>query len=338
MHMHSRPVAPVLVGKGMAGQAILKSLAIVSLTDPDLHLLPVRLAARGTPLKSYISDEAESVLFLANPSGLHAACIAEGDEAGFRAIATDKPVCVRAEELHSLQNIAVPVTVFHGYRVMWGTRTIRKLIEAGDLGEVVDFESRYWQSSSAQTALTNEPEKRLWKNDLQLNGPSDVLTDLGSHVMDICLYLMADIPIESTCWVSYWNAPAPHRDTHVHLYLKFPRDRRALASISKTVHGATNQFEYTVVGTRGTATWRFLQPDEIEFGSGNRTSIIRRNTGNVSSGTRPFHGMGWLEGYVEITRQTLRQASGLDSDPVPTLKESIAAMEVLFKAAAKDIA
>ncbi len=333
--MQSRHIAPVLVGKGMAGQAILKSLAIVSLTDPDLHLHPVRLAARGIPLKSYVSDEAVNVLFLANPSGLHAACIAEGDKAGFRAIATDKPVCVRTEQLNLLQDIAVPVTVFHGYRVMWGTRTIKKLIEAGDLGEVVDFESRYWQSSAAQTALTNEPEKRLWKNDLQLNGPSDVLTDLGSHVMDICLYLMTDIPMESKCWVSYWNAPAPHRDTHVHLYLKFSRDRRALASISKTVHGATNQFEYTVVGTRGSATWRFLQPDEVEFGSGNSTSIIRRDIANTSSGTRPFHGMGWLEGYVEITRQTLRQASGLDSDPVPTLKESIAAMEVLFKAAAQ---
>jgi predicted dehydrogenase len=295
-------------------------------------LLPTRLAARGAPLRSYISDEGENVLFVANPSGLHARCILEGDQAGFRAIATDKPVCVRREELSLLQNVAAVTTVFHGYRAQWGARTIKSLIEAGELGEVFAFESRYWQSSSAQMALTGQAEKRPWKNDPQLNGPSDALTDLGSHAVDLCLYLMADRPVESRGWLSYRNAAAPHRDTHVHLCLKFAGKRRALLSISKTVHGATNHFEYTVLGTRATATWRFLQPDEVEYGAGNRTSILRREAAHGSSGTAPFHGMGWLEGYVEITRQTLRQASGLAADAIPTLTESLAVMDVLLNA------
>jgi predicted dehydrogenase len=331
--MKSRPIAPVLVGRGMAGQAVLRSLAIVSQTDPELHLLPVRIAARGASLSSYLSLEGENVLFIANPSGLHARCIVEGDQAGFHTIAVDKPVCVRPEEFSPLQSIAAAVTVFHGYRVLWGARTVKDLIDKGDLGEVFSFESRYWQSSSAQMALMGAPEKRSWKSDPSLNGPSDTLTDLGSHVVDACLYLMADKPIESNCWVSYWNSPAAHRDTHVHLCLRFPGDRCAMASISKTVHGATNNFEYTVMGTKGSATWRFLNPDEVEFASGNRTSIIRRSIANASSGTAPFHGLGWLEGYVEITRQTLRLASGLASVPVPTLNESLAAMDVLLNAA-----
>jgi predicted dehydrogenase len=330
--MKSKPIAPVLVGRGMAGQAILKSLAIVSQTDPEVHLLPVRLAARGTPLRSYVSDQCENVLFLANPSGLHAQYIVEGERAKFSAIASDKPVCVRPEELALLREITVPVTVFHGYRAMWGTRTVKNLIEAGDLGDVLGFESRYWQSSSASVALNRTPEKRPWKNDPQLNGPYDALTDLGSHVVDICMHLMEERPEETKCWLFYWNSDAPHRDTHVHLHMKFPRDRRALASISKTIHGATNNFEYTIIGSRGTATWRFLQPDEVELGSGNRTSIIRRDAANSSSGTAPFHGLGWLEGYVEITRQTLRHASGLPSAPVPTLKEALAVMDVLLNA------
>ncbi len=331
--MKGKPIAPVVVGRGMAGQAILKSLAIISQKDPELHLLPARIASRGTPLASYISDQAENVLFLANPSGLHAHYIVEGDRAGFGTIAADKPVCVRIEELSLLQSISATVTVFHGYRVLWGSRTIKSLIDSGDLGEVFCFESRYWQSSSAQAALTAHPEKRPWKNDLQLNGPFDALIDLGSHVVDLCLYLMADKPLQSKCWLSYRNAPAPHRDTHVHLSLRFSAGRRALASISKTVHGASNNFEYTVIGTKGSATWRFLQCDEVEYGSGNRTTIIRRDAANTSSGTAPFHGMGWLEGYVEIARQTLRQASGLASVPVPTLKESLTVMDVLLNAA-----
>jgi predicted dehydrogenase len=330
--MKRKPIAPVLLGRGMAGQAILKSLAIVSQTDPDLTVLPVRALQRGDSLNSDLSNKTDNVLFVANPSGLHAQVILEAAKSDFQAIAADKPVCVRPEEIPLLQNIHIPVTVFHGYRAMWGTRTIKDLIDSGKLGDVFSFESRYWQSSSAQTALDGLPEKRAWKNDPTLNGPYDTLIDLGSHVVDICLYLMAATPIQSKCWVSYQNSVAPHRDTHVHLLLQFQGNRRAFASISKTTHGASNNFEYTVIGTNAAATWRFLQPDEVEFGAGNRTSIIRRQAPDESSGSSPFHGLGWLEGYVEITRQTLRAAAGLSSRPVPTLQESLAAMNVLLNA------
>ncbi len=330
--MKSNPVAPVLVGRGMAGQAILKSLAIVAQSDPELDILPTRHVERGNPLNAYLSDEACNVLFLANPSGLHARSILEGAHAGFNAIAVEKPVCVIADELPYLRKIQIPVNVFHGYRVMWGIKIIKQLIEAGELGEVFGFESRYWQSSSAQAAVKGTPEKRTWKNDVQLNGPSDACTDLGSHVADLCLFLMAEMPVESKCSMSYWNSAAPHRDTHVHLHWKFPGNKHASASISKTVHGATNNLECTVLGTKGSASWRFLQPDEVEFGCGNRTTILRREAANASSGSAPFHGMGWLEGYIEITRQTLRQAAGLSYASVPTLEEALAAMEVLFNA------
>ncbi len=328
--MKGKPVAPVLVGRGMAGKAILQSLAILEQTDPELDLLPVRVIKRGDELESFINRQAENVLFLANPSGLHAQFIAAGIQAGFSALAADKPVCVRPEELSLLKKIEGRVTVFHGYRVMWGTRTIKSLIDSGELGDVFSFESRYWQSSSAQAALSQAPEKRKWKNDLQLNGPRDALIDLGSHVVDICLYLLSDMPIKTQCWTGYRNAPAPHRDTHVHLSMSFNEDRRGLASISKTMHGASNDFEYTVLGTKGAATWNFMRPDEIELGSGGESKILRREMANPASGTAPFHGLGWLEGYVEISRQTLRLAAGLESTPVPTLKESLATMNVLL--------
>ncbi len=330
--MTRKPIAPTIVGRGMAGKAILQSLSIIAQTDPELSLLPVRLLKRGDKFGSYISSQAENVLFLANPSGLRAQAIVEGVGAGFGFIAADKPVCVRPEEAAILEKIEASVTVFHGYRVLWGTQTIKSLIDSGELGEVFSFESRYWQSSSAHAALNGISEKRSWKNDIALNGPRDALVDLGSHVVDACLYLMADIPVETTCWTTNRNAAAPHRDTHVHLNMKFSKDRRATASISKTMHGAANDFEYTVVGTQGSATWRFMRPDEIELGRGREKRILYRDAVNPSSGTLPFHGLGWIEGYLEIARQTLRMAAGLDYTPVPVLKEALAAATVLLNA------
>jgi predicted dehydrogenase len=328
-------INPVLTGRGMAGQAIMKSLAIVSQTDPELELLPVQQVERGRPLSSYISEQTANMLFLANPSALHAASIREGVEAGFDAIAAEKPVCVLPEEIASLKSVETFVSVYHGYRAMWGARTIKNMIEAGDLGEVFCFESRYWQSSSAHKAVKGLPDINTWKNAPHLNGPRDALIDLGSHVVDICLYLMADKPVHSQCRLFYRNSAAAHRDTHVHLCLDFTNNRHAQASISKTLHGAANDFEYTVIGTKGAATWRFMCPDEVEYGSGNRRRTIPREMSNKSSGTVPFHGLGWLEGYVEITHQTLRRASGLDSSPVPTLSEALDAMDALLNAEIK---
>ncbi len=331
--MKSRSIVPVIVGRGMAGKAILKSLSIISQADQELQLVQAHQVTRGDPLKKYVSEGSNSVLFLANPSGLHAKSISEGERAGYKAIAAEKPVCVRPNEIRLLEGTSVPVAVFHGYRVMWGTRTVKAMIDARELGEVFSFESRYWQSSIAQAALHGTAEKRVWKNSPELNGPQDVLTDLGSHVVDTCIYLMGDRPTATRFWVSHVNSPAPHRDTHIHASLSFAGKRHAAASISKTLHGATSNFEYTVVGSKGAATWRYLNPDEVEYGVGNRISIIRRTTGYRVSGSAPFHSLGWLEGYVEIAHQILRQASGLDSLAFPSLNEALTVMDVILNAA-----
>ena len=330
--MKNTCIASVLVGRGMAGRAILRSLDIVARLDPELQLSPVRIADRGAPLKSYLVEQAVNVLFVANPSGLHAQSILEGIRSGFTAVATDKPVCVRPEEIPLLRAIDAPVTVFHGYRAMWGSRTIKQMIAAGELGDIFAFESRYWQSSGSRVTIGADPAKDSWKNDVRLNGPHDALTDLGSHVVDICHYLLGAKALDARCWLSYRNSAAGHRDTHAHLQLKFSGSRRALISISKTAHGATNDFEYTVFGSRGAATWRFMRPDEIEIGSGSRTSFVRREAPSLSSETKSFHGLGWLEGYVDVTRQTLRAASGLVYTEIPVLNEALDAMDVLLSA------
>jgi len=101
--------------------------------------------------------------------------------------------------------------------------------------------------------------------------------------------------------------PAPHRDTHVHLQLGFRGRGMHLPPYPKR-SWATNDFEFMVVGTRGSRPG-ILRPDEVECGS---------EAGRLSCRAKPpahpvrqtVHGMGWLEGYVEITRQTLRRLPG----------------------------
>ena len=95
--MHSKPLAPVLSGTGMAGGAIARSLDLVSRIDAGLRILPVRTVPRGESPARALRPDASNVLFLANPSGLHARSLLEGVRAGFDAIAVEKPVGTRPE-------------------------------------------------------------------------------------------------------------------------------------------------------------------------------------------------------------------------------------------------
>ena len=324
------PIRPVIVGRGMAGQAIARSLAQIAAVITDLELLPWVFAQRNADLSSYIAAAAKNILFVANPSGLHAATMLNGVKSGYEAIICDKPVCVTRAELESIKKIKIPVHILHGYRAMWGAQTIKQMIDAAELGEIFAIECRYWQSSVAQQAVGEIATTTSWKNDEKLSGVFDVFTDLGSHVFDMFMYLFSARPEKSRAWLSYANSPAKHRDTHVHLNLQFSNTCNAVASISKTLHGATNDFSIVVVGTKASVTWSFCAPDEIRIGCGSKLTILRRSRQTMPIATTPFHGLGWLEGYVEIILQSLRCWQGVSAYTGPTLAEAISVMESMF--------
>jgi hypothetical protein len=104
-----------------------------------------------------------------------------------------------------------------------------------------------------------------------------------------------------------------------------------MASVSKMVHGSTNHFEVNLIGTQGSATWMFMNPDEIAIGKGNTRSTASRKETLMGSQQSPFHGMGWLEGYVEILRQLILDLQGSGSGNYPNLSQNLVLLDSLFK-------
>lgn len=319
---------PFLLGRGRAGAAIENALRILAAGEPEFNLLPPRWIPRGQSLSEIDKGGVAPVLFIANPHGLHAATILEAERAGFSFIGCEKPVCVSLQEAESLANVQATVAVFHGYRMMWGPQTLREMIARGELGDVFAIEGTYWQSSAAQRALSGEV-KRTWKDEPALGGKYDTLIDIGSHWVDLAAHLKQAAPTEGRGWLSYANAPSPHRDTHVQLQFKLG-GTRAMVSASKNFHGGTNRFEINVLGTKAAASWNFLSPDELVVGEGADRRIVTRPTSTLGAKLPPFHGMGWTEGYVEICRRLLRAAAGQELTPFPSLRESLSVMKFLL--------
>ena len=226
-------ITPFILGRGMAGQAFQKSLAILSLQHPDWGIQETLPLSRNQKPDITLKTP-NPILFIANPHGLHAQSILEGEKAGFKAMVVEKPACVNLKEIESLKVVRIPVAVCHGYHQMWGPQTLKQMLDAGEFGELISIEGHYWQSSAAQKALEPTPKPHPWKNDPALSGGSDALIDIGIHWVETAAFLMGEPGFKGRAWLSYANAEAPHRDTHVHLNLQFSGGRRAMASVSKT--------------------------------------------------------------------------------------------------------
>jgi predicted dehydrogenase len=327
-------IQPIIVGSGNAGKAVAKSLAIVGIIDPQFEILPSHWLARGQSLET-VPRQPTPLLCITNPHGLHASYVAMAAQAGFSPIFVDKPAAVTREQIASLRNVTIPVLVSHGYRQMWGPQTLRRLIASGELGPVFSIEGVYWQSSAAQRADENARAQRKdsWKNDIALNGASDVLVDLGAHWVDLVTFLSGESVTHARGWLAYANAEAAHRDTHVQLTIDFASGLRAFGSISKTVHGAGNQLRVSVLGERQSATWSFETPDRLEIGRGTAKTVLARPDSSRGSQQAPFHGAGWLEGYIDILHQAALLAAGKPTSSYPTLEENLVVMERLLDVA-----
>jgi predicted dehydrogenase len=215
---------------------------------------------------------------------------------------------------------------------MWGIQTLKQMLNAQELGDLICIEGRYWQSSTALRAITPEGPLKpaTWKNDSKLSGPSDAFLDVGVHWVDAVSFLMGEAPQGGKVWLSYANAEAAHRDSHVQLNLEFSAGRRAMGSISKNFHGANNHFEINLIGTQKSATWTFLNPDEIWLGHGTSRTLVTRKDNQLGSKQPPFHGLGWLEGYMEIIRQVILQGEEKPPLSYPTLSEHLNMLQAIL--------
>jgi predicted dehydrogenase len=326
-------IRPYIAGWGMAGKGMAKALEIIKIINPDLQIGEITRLKKDQPLKGLADGAGEALLLIGNPHGLHAQMIIEGAQAGFKHIVVDKPVAIRKEDLSRLRELQADVAVTHGFRQNWGPQTIKKMIDSGEFGELISVEGRYWQCSAAADALNPQPSsassKKDWKNDREMNGPYDALVDLGAHYTDLMLFLAGQKPTHARGWVSHVNAPAAHRDTHAHVEFQFPKFR-ARGSISKTVHGTGNDLEIMVLGAKQAVTWNVERPDELRIARGTTTTLMQRPNDGFGSAQPPFHGLGWLEGYVSVIHSYLMKRSGQSHVTYPTLGDSLNVMEVLL--------
>ncbi len=333
-----------ILGRGLSGQTFAKALAALEVADPELvqalggwsatHWLS-RENYRGqlqTLASSSRASSNRSVLCIANPHGLHAEAILEAHRI-VDYIFCEKPAVTDLKQIQALRSLGlnIPISVMHGYRATWGVSYIKDQLEKGVIGEIVDAEVRYLQSSVAQEKLGQRPRRSSWKDDPQLSGLGDVILDIVPHALDLVVTLLG--PAERIGGVRQFAlTQKDHRDTHVVATVRHVGGKPSFLRVSKIEHGHVNELRLRVLGTAGSLEWSFQNPDQVCVGQGSRVELVRRASNDWALGFPPFHGGGWIDGYAEILKSGLRSLAKLPTHrAVPTLGEHLDYMEILFQ-------
>ena len=196
------PLRVALIGYGLAGSVFHAPLiaateglelatvitgdrdraAAARAAHPDVRVEPTAEAVLGR------ADEHELIV-VASPNDTHAELATRAIDSGIPVV-VDKPLAPTARAAAGLveraERTGVPLTVFHNRRWDSEQLTLRSLIDAGRLGEVLSFESRFerWR-----------PELRgeAWRDAATPTEGGGVLLDLGTHLVDQALTLFGPV-------------------------------------------------------------------------------------------------------------------------------------------------
>ena len=135
-----------------------------------------------------LADEHDFVV-IAAPNDAHVPLARRGLDVGL-AVVVDKPLAPSAAEAAALVEHARAsgklLTVFHNRRWDSDYLTLRRLIAAGALGDVLRYESRFerWRP---------QPRADAWRETAGPGEGGGVLLDLGSHLVDQALQLYGPV-------------------------------------------------------------------------------------------------------------------------------------------------
>ena len=215
-----------LIGYGMAGRIFHApflnvvsgfNLSKISTNNPD----SIKLANERYPqaivvssLEEILNDETIELVFVLTPSETHYELTKKALLAG-KHVVVDKPftaTTAQADELIELsEKTGKILSVYQNRRYASDYKTVKKLLEAGTLGKIVEYTSCF-----DRYVPGIRPKK--WKEEAR--EASGVLYDLGAHLIDQVLQLFG-MPLEVTANIRYQRENT-QIDDYFMLMLQYP--------------------------------------------------------------------------------------------------------------------
>jgi predicted dehydrogenase len=345
-----KPIKTAIFGTGFMGRVHLdalrrlESVEVVAIAGRNLEVARKLGAGFGIPTvtadyREILLDPAVDAVHILTPNALHYSMTKAALEAG-KHVACEKPVTTTVEEARELVELAAKKglrnCVCHNLRYYPLVQQLRRMVEAGELGEILSVQGGYSQDWLLYDTDWN------WRIDAQAGGQSRCMADIGSHWFDMAEHvtglrvtsLVADLKtfhptrkqpkhsVES--FANKLVGPADYLETAVEtedfgtvLFHMGERSRGAMVA-SQVSAGRKNRLAIEVYGTKAGAAWDQERPNELWIGhrdTGNE--IILKDPALLKPEARSYADLpgGHAEGYDDSHKQLLRRFYASIAEP-----------------------
>ena len=305
-----------------------------------------------------LADPNVDAVHVCTPNALHFPMAKAAMEAG-KHVLCEKPLTVSSELAQQLVELAkakdLANCTFHNLRYYPMVQQMRRMREAGDLGEILVVQGTY-----SQDWLLYETDYN-WRIESKDNGPSRCMADIGSHFCDMMEHvtglriqsLCADLqtfhktrkrpkgPIETFSGKmlkpeDYVEYPIDTEDFGAVVFRLGDRARGAFTA-SQVSAGRKNRLAIEVYGTEASVSWSQERPDELWIGHRNSyNQTIIKDPSLLKPGANSYadlpggHGEGYGDTFKQLFRRFYRTVEDR-SAPVeyPTFEDGLRQLKIL---------
>jgi len=337
-----KPIRTAIFGTGFIGRVHLDALRrqegveIAAIADPNLEVAQRLGLSFGIPTivadyRDVLRDAAIDAVHICTPNALHFSMARAALDAG-KHVACEKPLATTAEDARALVDLAAQKAlrncVCHNLRYYPMVQQLRRMKEAGELGEILSVQGAYSQDWLLYDTDWN------WRIESKTGGVSRCMADIGSHWFDMAEHvtglrvteLCADLqtfhatckqpkgPIESFANkllspADYIERPVDTEDYGAVIFHMGERTRGSVVA-SQAAAGRKNRLSIEVYGTKAAAAWNQERPNELWVGhrdTGNQ--MILKDPSLLTPEARSYADLpgGHTEGYDDTTKQMLRR-------------------------------
>src|ERR1035438_3896676 len=281
--------------------------------------------------REILRDPAIEAVHICTPNAQHFSMAKEALEAGKHVIC-EKPLTTTVAEAEELVALAARQGVrnctCHNLRFYPMVQQMRRLREAGDLGDILVLQGTYSQDWLLYDTDWN------WRVETKAGGPSRCMADIGSHWFDMAEHVTG-LRVSSLCAdlqtfhstrkqpkhsvetfankllgpEDYIETPVDTEDFGAVIFRMGTRTRGSMTA-SQVSAGRKNGLSIEIYGTKSSVAWRQERPDELWSGHRDTANqIFIKDPSLLKPAARGFADLpgGHSEGYDDTFKQVFRR-------------------------------
>ena len=337
-----KPVRTAILGTGFMGRVHLEAVRRVESVEAAAiagrNVEAARqlgagfsISAIATDYREILRDPEIDAVHICTPNAQHFPMAKEAIEAG-KHVLCEKPLATSVEEGEELVSLAakkgVRNCVCHNLRYYPMVQQMRRMREAGDLGEILVVQGTYSQDWLLYDTDWN------WRVETKAGGPSRCMADIGSHWFDMAEHvtglrvtnLCADLQTfhatrkqpkhSGETFATKLLGPEDYIETAVDtedfgaVIFRMGTRPRGSVTASQVSAGRKNRLSIEIYGTKSSVAWDQERPDELWSGhrdDGNQ--IFIKDPSLLKPAARTYADLpgGHSEGYDDTFKQVFRR-------------------------------